>query len=338
MIITSAPAKSILYGEHAIVYDKLGIATSVDKRCTVKVKNNEGDDVLIKSKDLGLKKYLSRDELFRLFEEVEGLKKKKDFDSIKKIAQKDKLAPSFFVTASLMKKYGFKPSEISIETEVPKNLGSSSSTFSAVALGVSRLLGKDLSKKEISDFAYEGDVIAHGGTPSGIDNSIVTYGGYLQYRRSEGAKPLDIEFEILLIFVDSGEPAKTAETVPYVRKQREENKKYVDEILDRLNTISFLSLNALENQNLSSMGKLMTEYYSELKKLNISTPNLDKIIEIAIKSDALGAKPTGGWGGGCCIVLARDQRQTNDLMEIYEDNGFDSFRTKIGVEGVREIK
>lgn len=338
MITTSAPAKSILFGEHLVVYNGLGIATTVDKNCTVKTGYNNEGNVLINSKGLGLEEYLSRDELFGLFEEVEGLKKKKDFDSIREISKKDKLAPSFFVTASLMKRYGFKPAEVSIETDVPKNLGSSSSTFSALALGVSRFLGRDLSKKEISDFAYEGDVIAHGGMPSGIDNSIVTFGGYIQYRKSEGVKPLDIRFEIPLIFVDSGEPAKTAETVHYVRKQREENEKFVDSVFEKLERTSVKALDALENQNLGSIGRLMTDYYFELRKLNISTPKLDEIIEIATKTDALGAKPTGSWSGGCCIVLAKDQRQANDLMEIYKENGFDSFQAKVGVEGVREIK
>jgi len=338
MITTSAPAKSILFGEHAVVYDKLGIATTVDKSCTVKTGYNNEGNVLINSKGLGLEEYLSRDELFGLLKEVEELKEKKDFDRLKEVAKKDKLTPSFFVTASLMRKYGFGPAEISIETEVPKNLGSSSSTFSALALGVSKFLGRDLSKKEISDFAYEGDVIAHGGMPSGIDNSIVTFGGYIQYRKSEGIKPLDVKFEIPLIFVDSGEPAKTAETVHYVRKQREENEKFVDSVFEKLERTSVKALDALKNQDLGSIGRLMTDCYFELRKLNISTPNLDEIIEIATKADALGAKPTGSWSGGCCIVLAKDQRQANDLMEIYKENGFGSFQAKIGVEGVREIK
>jgi mevalonate kinase len=338
MIKASAPGKVILWGEHAVVYDKLGIATAVDKRCSVKIDYNKDGNVLIDSKGLGLKEYLSRDELFALFEEVEDLKKKKDFDKLKEVAKKDKLTPSFFVTAGLMRRYGFKPVEVSIETEVPKNLGSSSSIFSALSLGVSKFLGKDLSKKDISDFAYEGDVIAHGGLPSGIDTSIVTFGGYIQYKKSEGVKPLDVRFELPLIFTDSGEPAKTSEAVHHVRKQREENQKYVDQVLDRLDNISIQSLNALGKQNIEIMGKLMTDYYSELRKLDVSTKKLDEIIEIAIENNALGAKPTGGWCGGCCIVLAKDQRQAEDLIKIYKNNGFNSFQTKIGVEGVREIK
>lgn len=338
MIVTSAPGKVILFGEHAVVYDKLGIAASVDKRCFIKVDSDNENNILIDNKGLKLKKALTKDELFKLFENIEKLKKEKNFNEIREIGKKEKLAAPFFVIANLMKKYGFKPIRIVIETEVPKNLGSGSSIFSAIALAVSKFLGKNLSKKEISDFAYEGDIIAHGGTPSGIDNSIVTYGGYIQYKKSEGIKPLNVNFKLPLIFVDSGEQAKTGETVPYVREQREENQKFVDQILERLNNISIQSLDALKKQNLGLIGELMLEYYIELKKLNISTEKLDKIIEIAIKSKALGAKPTGGWGGGCCIILAKNQEQAKDLLKIYKESGFNSFQAKIGVEGVKEIK
>ena len=335
-IKTSAPGKVILFGEHAVVYDKLGIAASVDKRSLVKVISAQ-EKISILSKNFNLEKSLSEDELLQLFELIQSLKKDKNFDEIKELGKKDRLLPSFFVISHLVKRYGFKPFRVEIDSEVPKNLGSSSSVFSSLALAVSRFLGKELSKEEISRLAYEGDIIAHGGTPSGIDNSIVTYGGYLQYRKSEGVKRLKINFQLPLIFVDSGEPARTGETVSYVRKQREENEKFVNKILNTLNEISFKSLDALKNQDLESFGKLMFNYYSELRKLNISTERLDKIVKIALESKALGVKPTGGWGGGCCIVLAENQKQANGLIKIFKKNGFNSFQTKIGVKGVREI-
>jgi len=337
MIVTTAPGKVILFGEHAVVYDKLGIASAVDKRCIVTITSNE-NNVLLEIKNLGLKKSLTENELFRLFDFVNKLKKESKFDEIKELQRKEKLNAPFFVIASLMKKYGFKPVKITDDSDVPKNLGSGSSAFSAIILALSKFLGANLTKKEISDLAYEGDVIAHGGTPSGIDSSIVTYGGYIKYRKSEGVKPLNINFNLPLIFVDSGEPAKTSETVPYVRKQREENKEFVDMILERLNYISAQSLDALKEQNLGLIGELMLEYYLELKKLNISTEKLDRIIEIAVKNKALGAKPTGGWGGGCCIVLAKDQSQAEKLIKVYNENGFNSFQAKIGVKGVRGVE
>jgi len=337
MIITSSPGKIILFGEHAVVYDKLGIACSIDKRCNVKVFPSNKGSVLITSKNLNLTRSLTEKELFDLYEEINILIKKKSFDKIKKIYKNNELVPSFFVLASIFKKYGFKPLEIEIDSEVPENLGSSSSLFSAISFGVLKCLTKNFSKKDVSNFAYYGDLIAHGGTPSGIDNNTVTFGGYVKYKKSEGVKDLTIDFQIPLLIIDSGEKVKTGELVAYVRNQKEKNPEFVNSVLNSLDNISKKALEILVSKNLNDLGILMTKYYEELKKLNISTPNLDKIIEIALKNNALGAKPTGAWGGGCCLVLTKNEKSMLDLKNSFEQNGFRSFQVKIGVEGVKCI-
>jgi len=335
MITTSAPGKVILFGEHAVVYNKLGIATSIDKRAYVTV-FTETKRVTIESKNLNLKKSLSEKELFAIFRKIEKLKIKKDFEKIKKEGE-DKLLASFFVIAKLTEKFGFSGLKISIYSEVPKNLGSSSSIFSAIVLGTATLFGEKLSEEEIVSITNEGDIVAHGGLPSGIDASVVTYGGYLQYKKNKGITLLDISFEIPLLIVDSGETARTGETVPYINKLKEEKPSLVKGVLDRLDEISHYGLRALKMGNLEEVGKQMTNYYQELKKLNISTLKLDQIVQIALSHQALGAKPTGGWGGGCCLVLAKTQKEIVNLMKKFKESGFESFQSKIGVEGVKII-
>lgn len=337
MIITSAPGKVILFGEHAVVYDKLGIACTINKWCTVKVSPIRQNIIIFDAKSLGFKKSFSEKELFNLFEKVKNLKDKSDFGAIKEIYQKYKFPPSLFVVVSILKKYGFTGMKIEGDSEVPKNLCSSSAAFAATSLAVLKFLKKDPSKKEISALAYLGDVLAHGGTPSGIDNSVVTYGGYIKYKKSEGITPLDIDFKIPLLIVDSGKKARTGETVSYIRKQREENPEFVNTILDSLNSISERALESLNPRDFENLGKLMFEYYQELKKLDISTPELDKIIDVALESKALGAKPTGGWGGGCCLVLAKNQKELNMLKKQFKEARFSSFKAEIGIGGVRLI-
>ena len=337
MITTSSPGKIILFGEHAVVYDKLGIACSIDKRCNVKLFPSDKKVVLLNSKNLNLTRSLNEKELFDLYEEMNVFIKEKNFDKIKKIYKNNELIPSFFVLASIFKKYGFKGLEIEIDSQVPKNLGSSSSVFSAISLGTLKYLTKDFSKKDVSDFAYYGDVIAHGGTPSGIDNNAVTYGGYVRYKKSEGVKALTIDFEIPLLIVDSDEKVKTSEMVSYVREQKEKNPQFVNSVLNSLDNISKKALEVLISKNLNDLGILMTKYYKELKKLNISTSKLDKIVEIALKNNVLGVKPTGAWGGGCCLVLTKDKKGMLDLKNSFKQNGFKSFQAKIGVKGVQII-
>jgi mevalonate kinase len=337
MIKVSAPGKIILFGEHAVVYDKLGIACTIGKRCLVKISPFLKEGILIESKNFKIKKFISKKKLFEFFQLLKNLKKEKKFEKIKEIYKRDKLSPTLFVLGNIFQKYGFKNLKIEINSEIPKNLGSSSALFSALSFGVLKFLGRKPTKKEVSDFAFEGDIIAHGGTPSGIDNATCTYGGYLIYKKSKGIKPLKIDFKIPLLIVDSKRKSKTAQTVSFIRIQKKENPKFVNFVLNNLDTISKEALKSLKSKNLKNLGQLMFDYYQELRKLKISTRQLDKTIEIARKNGALGAKPTGGWGGGCCLVLAKNQKEILNLKREFAKNGFPSFQTKIGVEGVKLI-
>jgi len=338
MITASAPGKVILFGEHAVVYDKLGIACSFDRRCNVTTSILDQDFISIKCKNLCLDGSMQKEHLFFFLDKVNDLINGRQFQQLNQILEENNLSPSFFVVASILKKYRFSGLKIEISSNIPKNLGSSSAVFSALTLSVISSLGKNVSKKEVSDFACLGDIIAHGGTPSGIDNNIVTYGGYLQYQKSKGVEMLDINFKIPLLIIDSGEKAKTGEMVSYVRNKREQSPERVNPILEALDDLSNKALVGLKNRDLSVVGKLMTGYYQKLKKLNISTEKLDQIIKIALNYNVLGAKPTGGWGGGCCLALMKKEEDLESLKEVFDKKGFHSFVGRIGVEGVKIIE
>jgi len=333
MAKTSAPAKVILFGEHAVVYDKLGISAAIGKYTNVSINSQDVDDVSIKSNDLKLENKKNKNEIFETIQQIDKLREEGKINEIKDMAKKDRLLPSFLVVGKIMMKYGFRPCSIEIKSEVPKNLGSSASVFNGIAKGLSEFLGLNLDKEKIGCFANEGDKAVHG-TPSGIDAYTIAYGGWNSFRKSEGVKPLDNSLRINLVVVDSGEPARTGETVLFIKKQKEESPSFVNAIMDKLNNISQNGLEALKNNNIKNIGISMLKYYQELKKLSISTPKLDEIIEISVKNDFLGAKPTGGWGGGSCIVLAKDEKQVNEIINIYKNNGFNAFAAKLGVEGV----
>jgi mevalonate kinase len=54
-VTSESPGKIILFGEHAVVYDKLGIATAVGKYTNVKV-NPSQENIKIKSKNYNIEK------------------------------------------------------------------------------------------------------------------------------------------------------------------------------------------------------------------------------------------------------------------------------------------
>lgn len=334
MIKVSSPGKIILFGEHAVVYDKLGISAAAGKYTEVFINPANDDSVFIKSHNLGLEDKKNKSEILNLVEQIDKSREEGKINEIKDMAKKDKLLPSFHVVGKIMMKYGFKSCSMEINSEVPKNLGSSASVFNGIAKGLSEFLGLNMDREKIGYFANEGDKVVHG-TPSGIDAYTIAYGGWNSYRKSEGVKPLENSLRINLVVADSGESARTGETVSFIKKLKEENPSLVNTIMDKLDIISRNGLEALKNNNIKDVGTLMLRYYQELKKLNISTPKLDEIIEITAKNNFLGAKPTGGWGGGSCIVLAKDEKQVSEIINIYKNNGFNAFAAKLGVEGVK---
>jgi len=335
MVSTSSPGKIILFGEHSVVYNKLGIATAINRKTRVKVEKNKNQFFEFYQKFPNFEYYFKRtkDEIDKILDKFEKNFKEKDWASMKELSFDDALVVVF---GHLIKKYGYEDIYVTAEQEGSlKGLGGSASTFAALALAYKKFRGYDnQDRKEISDFALKGDIVAHAGTPSGIDNSTVTYGGYITFQKSKGLTPLETGLKMNIIIVNSGEPAATAETVAYVRKQREEDPEKIDKIMDNLDKIANDALDAIKNKDSETVGKLMYDFYEELKKTNISTPKLEKIIKIAKDNNVLGAKPTGGWGGGNCIVLVKDDKEAEKIINIYKENGFDAFKTTVGVEGV----
>lgn len=336
MIVTSAPGKVILFGEHAVVYDKLGIVSAVDIRCRVEVIPVAGNKIFIKSNKYNSESSFSKKELFTFYYHIKELVRGRKFNDIEEIYKKDKLAPVFFVLASIFNRYGFKGTEIIINSNIPKGLGSSSAVFSALSLAALKILiPNKISKKEVSGFSYQGDIIAHGGHPSGIDNNAVTYGGYLKYRKSEGFEALRGMPRIDLLIVDSGEQSRTSETVSLVRKMRDNNPGFVNPILDSLNKISGRAVKALKFKDMKRLGGFMVSYYKKLRELGVSTGGLDNIIEISLREGALGAKPTGGWGGGCCLILVEDLKRKETIIKKLKKGNFRVFSIKTASEGVK---
>lgn len=315
------------------MYDKLGIAGAIGKRVTVKASLSSSPgvrilrpldpkDSVISRKDLESK--LSR------FKELYSLKK---FDEIKTFSFIDAL---HVVLAETLSRTGYADLLVEISFDEPlKNIGRSASKSAGIAFAVSRLLGKNFSLKETAEIAYLGDVVAHGGTPSGIDTNTVVFGGYVKFRKSEGIQPLALDARLPLVLVDSGEPAKTSVTVPAVRRLREERAEFVDNVLSEIDSVSVNALRELKAKNLDALGSLMNQNHALLQKLSVSTPKLDSLCETSLKAGALGAKMTGGGGGGSIIALARDEGEAARLQGVFHSNGFKAFIAELGVEGAR---
>jgi galactokinase len=104
------------------------------------------------------------------------------------------------------------------------------------------------------------------------------------------------------------------------------------------------AVHALQRQNFAEFGRLMYASHRSLRDdYEVSTPELDAFVEIALQASALGARLTGAGFGGCAISLARSEDVGVLVMNAqhyfasrgFTQPGFFEFQPATGAEVVK---
>jgi mevalonate kinase len=74
----------------------------------------------------------------------------------------------------------------------------------------------------------------------------------------------------------------------------------------------------------------MNENQTILQGIEVSSPELDMLVDLARKQGAIGAKLTGGGGGGCMVALTPGKDLQEKVASAIEKAGFQVLRTKVG--------
>ena len=302
-MIVETPSKVILFGEHAVVYGYRAISMAIDLTSSIKIKKLDKNEIILNLNDLNKSLKLNLNDIKNINPNNFG-----DFKyclcAIKNTIDYINIEP----------KSGF---EINITSKIPVScgLGSSASITIGTIKAVSKFYNKELKDDEIAKLGYEVEKEIQG-KASITDTSTITYRGILEIKNNKFRK-IKGEFEdflknckFLIVYVEKRKK-KTAELVNEVAKI--ENK---DEIFKEIDSIIE---NALKTYNKDDFGKLMTKNHYLLKKLNISTPKIDKVVEIGNKY-GFGAKLTGAGGGGCAIILVDEEKEKELLKELNKEN------------------
>ena len=87
---------------------------------------------------------------------------------------------------------------------------------------------------------------------------------------------------------------------------------------------------AAERADWDEAGRLLREEWSHRKKNapGITTPLIDKLVEVTRKAGALGAKVCGAGGGGCVIALA--DLDPTPILEAWRAEGLHCFAASVG--------
>ncbi len=289
-------AKVILFGEHAVVYGYRAISMAINLNTSVKVE--KADKFIIYSENLN--KTLVSDNL-----ECND----RDFSYIINTLK------IFFNNFNIEPEY----LKLSIYSEIPVScgLGSSASVIIETLKSLSNFYNIELDKNDIFKLAYEVERITQG-KASITDTATITYGGVLEIKDNKFRKLNDLndfikECDFLIAYVEKRNK-KTADLVKEVS-----NLDYKDEIFKEIDKIA---KEAIKVNDKKEFGELLLKNHELLKKLNISTNKIDKVIDIA-KKYSYGAKITGAGGGGCVIILLNDnwkeliKRIKNHVISLY---------------------
>lgn len=286
MITTSAPGKVILFGEHAVVYGRPALAVPLpDIRAYAEVEHAPpGSGLTIESLDLKLS--------FTLAE-----------------AARRGLAQMAAITLEWLDE-SEPDAVVRISSRIPVagGLGSGAAVSAAVGRALAAYFDRTVPPAELSALVYEVEKTYHG-TPSGIDNTVVCYEKPVFFVKGQIPQLFSIDQPFLLLVGDTGMPGLTRETVGQVRVGWQADPEPYETLFDRIGRISKQARQAIEDGAVDALGPLMDENQRSLELLGVSSPELNRLIKGAREAGALGAKLSGGGGGGNMIALVSKSRQ-----------------------------
>lgn len=282
----SAPGKIILFGEHAAVYSRPALAVPVTQvHADVEVLDSSRPGIWIHAPVIDLHAELA------------------SLPSDHPIAS---------VILKVLQLFGISPTpnlEINISSTIPvaSGLGSGAAVSVALIRALSSFLFHPLSDDEINPLVYEIEKIHHG-TPSGIDNTVITYNMPVYFIKGQPVETFKTGKPFTIVIGDTGIPALTKESVGDVRLLWLRNTNYFENIFNEIAQISLIARRSIESGKPELLGELMDQNHALLQEMTVSSPELDTLVTAVRDAGALGAKLSGSGRGGNMIALVEQAK------------------------------
>lgn len=285
-VIVSAPAKVILFGEHAVVYGQPALAVPVSSiRVMVSVTPAAVPTFAAAEWTRDFPSDIHADQLT---------------DPVLRMAR---LAASHLGIAVPLARY-----EIASQIPVASGLGSGAAVSAAVGRAIAAAAGTTIPDDDLNALVYEIERIHHG-TPSGIDNTVIVYEKPVYFVRDKLIELFSVGAPLHLLIADTGRSALTKESVGDVRKLVDAQPTFALPRIERIGEIVNAARDAISAGDFAKLGPLMAENHSLLRELTVSSSELDRLVEAALTAGAVGAKLSGGGRGGNMIALVTPETE-----------------------------
>lgn len=317
IIRVSAPGKLMLFGEHAVVYNRPCLVTAVDQR-------------------MGMIAEILNESVFEL--EAEDIKISGYKKSMSDLGKGEIPRGASFVeiaAKNFSEKYPLRGGiRMTTKSEFSSQFGFGSSSASAVCTikALSELLRIKLTPKEIFDLAYK-TVLDIQGKGSGFDVAAGIYGGTLYFfTGGKVIEPLRVD-ELPVVVGYSGIKADTVTLINQVAEKAKKHPEIVENIYNQIEKIVERAKIELLKKNWEMVGILMNENQELLQELGVSTERLDHMCEASLDAGAYGAKLSGAGGGDCMIALVPEEKR-EQVEKAIEKVGGMVIRIKPNIKGV----
>ena len=302
MTSATAPGKIILFGEHAVVYGHPALAIPVMQ---------VGVTVTVETYDSGHHPFSKKPDeqswLERITITAPEIGRHGTLASYSS-KEPDPIALTILNVFNTLGISTFPGIIIQITSNIPvaSGLGSGAAVSVALIRALAASFGKTMTDEVVNQLAYETEKLHHG-TPSGIDNTVVTFARPVYYVKNLPVETFSVGTPFTLVIADSGVGAATRESVGDVRKLWLVEPDRMEKIFSSIESIVRQARDAIQNGDISFLGQLMNQNHLLLQELTVSSPELDELTTIALSSGALGAKLSGGGRGGNMIALVRSK-------------------------------
>jgi len=303
----SAPGKIILFGEHAVVYGQPALAVPVTQvQADVRIDRIFSSGIRINAPDV------------RLNEKLDAL------------APTHPLAATVRNTLHALQADSLSNVVILVRSSIPvaSGLGSGAAVSVAIIRALAKQLKKDLTNEQVSALAFETEKLYHG-TPSGIDNTVITYAKPVYFVKNQPIEVFNVKYPFMIVIGDTGVPASTKESVRDVRIQHHKRPARYETLFATIGSIAKTARQLIESGMPESLGPLMDENHAMLRSMDVSSPELDHLVEAARAGGALGAKMSGGGRGGNMIALAQASNAGAVARALKEAGAVNTIITRI---------
>ena len=319
MITVSAPGKLMLFGEHAVVYNRPCIVTAVEQRMYATIELLDLQNFELQAPDVNITDYtkpitdLGNGEIPKGAKFVEI--------AVKNFFEKYNISQGIKITtrSDFSSEFGF---------------GSSSASTVCVVKALSEIFELNLSDKDIFDISYK-TVLDIQGKGSGFDVAAAVFGGTLYFvTGGKIIETLDIK-NLPLIVGYSGIKADTVTLINAVKELSNKNPQLVESIYNSIEILVNSAKKEIVNQNWEQIGILMSENQKLLQSLGVSIPKLDNMIMSANNAGAYGAKLSGA-GGGDCIIVLTPQEKISEVKTSIEKCDAKILNVETNAKGVKK--